>query len=62
MLIEWKLPTPLAGIMPQSDPNAAVAAAGAWPVDVAVEGGEADLLDDPQAAEVSASPIMTAAW
>jgi hypothetical protein len=57
MLMECRLPTPLAGIMPQSDPNVATAAAGA----AVVEGGEAVLLDDPQAAAVSATPVTTRA-
>jgi hypothetical protein len=55
--MECKLPMPVAGIMPQSDPNVATAAAGA----AVVERGEAVLLDDPQAAAVSATPATTRA-
>ena len=55
--MECRLPTPLAGIMAQSDPNAATTAAGP----AVVEGGAAVLPDDPQAAAVSATPATTRA-
>jgi hypothetical protein len=63
--MEWKLPKPLAGIMPQSDPNTAAdeagAVAGAGVVVAVVEGGEDVLVDDPQAVAARASPAMTVA-
>jgi hypothetical protein len=61
MLMPWKLPMPVAGTIPQSDPNRADSVMGWWEAMASWErlaaGAEEGVLL-PQAAAVSATPAM----